>query len=183
MTPTHAQLFQVLAAARLNQSAAARVLGVSRETVRQWLLPIGGVAGLIAMAAQQEWASKEELSALTALAVLAPASRQGANRHWISDGANMSGTRHLRSVLADPTFAANMGTATAVMPQTSTVRLDGAQREFAKRVALEVALKAGLPREDVSGVLALMIDYFRRDGDPATVAQLLLGGEKNGGSE
>lgn len=181
MSPTHAQLFQVLATVRLNQSAAARVLHVSRETVRQWLLPIGGVGGLIAMAAKHEWASKEAISALTALAALAPANRQGANHEGsglAAGDANVNGIRHLRPGGDGSNLAINMSTATAAMPQSSTVRLDGVQREFAKRVALEVALKAGLPREDMSSVVARMIDYFRGQGDPETVAQLLIGGDQ-----
>lgn len=182
-------LYEALKATGFNQSAAGRLLRVSRETVRQWLLEVGGKRGLIAWAVQVGLATQAEADALAALVALAPANRQGANYDpggLAAEAANPSEIRHFPTAAGVPIFAADMSTVATPVPQSSTIRLDGPRREFAKRVALEFALKAGRPREDMSEVVARMIEYFRRLGDPGAVADLLLQSEaaaNKGGGE
>jgi len=180
MRTTPEQLFQALARVGLNQSAAARALGVTRETVRQWLRPMGGLVGILALAAKRAWASRDVLDDLAPLAVGTAKGAKGAktaNHMDTANTANATGNWHLRADEENPTVSSPMSTATLAVPQSSQVRLDGARREFAKRVALEVELKVGLPREDMSSVVGRMVDWFRDRGDPAAVAQMLIKGK------
>jgi hypothetical protein len=60
----------------------------------------------------------------------------------------------------------------------STIRVSGEARRFLKRLALEVTLLAGTPREDMSFVVALMVEHLRRSGAPDQVAAVLLEGAR-----
>jgi hypothetical protein len=122
-------LYDALAAVGFNQTHAARILGVSRETVRQRLLAAGGLDGLCT------WAMTNGSAAVAA------------------PGGN------------------DMATTTS---SNSSVQVGGENRAFLKRIALEVTLQAGTAREDMSHVVALMIEHFRRQGDAAAVASMLL---------
>lgn len=173
-----AALYRALIQTGFNQQAAGRLLAVSRETVRQRLKDVGGFAGLIAWAVNAKLASEAEGNALAALAALAPANRQRAHQADDAndeDAAKSSQIRQLTGPVGRPIFSASMST--AVIPvdaQGSTVRVIGHDREFMKRVALEVALKLGLSREDMSQVASRMIEFFRQQGDPARVAEMLI---------
>lgn len=176
------QLYEALVKACWNQSAAGRVIGVSRETVRLRLKAVGGFKGLLEWAVRTGVASQAEADAWAAVIALAPANRQPANMasdDLAPEDANSHEIRRLREKVGRPIFAADMSTmVAAAIPQSSTVRIEGTRREFAKRVALEVALKTGMPREDMSSVMARMVDYFEKLGDPASVANLLIEGPR-----
>jgi hypothetical protein len=172
------QLYDALRQTGFNQVRAAKLMGVSRETVRQRLIAVGGIPALIAWAVECGLATKDDSVALAALAALASANPGNANQG--NDGqavssANSSEIRHLRRGHALPILAGVMSGVQTASLQSSTVRVDGDDREFMKRGALEVALQLGLPREDMSGVASRMLAFFRRHGgDPAAVAKMLI---------
>jgi hypothetical protein len=168
-------LYHALKATGFNQSRAAAVMGFSRETIRQRLLDVGGFEGLIAWAVESGVASKAEADALSALASLAPANRHGANHQDSANPAKPHGPRHLTGVVGRPIFAANMSAVPIAMPpSSSSIRVDGDNRAFLKRLAVEVSLQMGTAREDMSAVVALMIEFFREKGDPGEVTALLV---------
>jgi len=172
------ELFQALQGAGFNQSAAGRLLGVSRETIRLRLIEAGGFPGLITKAAEMGLATKAEAADLAAAVALAPATRQGANQEVGANdesSANQPEIRHLRGSSGAPIFSGIMSTMPqAQIPQSTTVRVTGQERAFGKRVAVELSLKAGLPREDLSVVVTRMIGYFMARGGPDKVAEMLM---------
>lgn len=172
------QLYDALRQTGFNQVRAGKLLGVSRETVRQRLQTVGGMKALVAWAVEAGLASKEEADALAALDALAsanPGTANPARSGWAPEGANSSEIRHLTPFSGRPILGGVMSAVHTASLQSSTVRVDGEDREFLKRVALEVALKLGLPREDMSRVMSRMVAFFREQGgDPATVAQMLI---------
>jgi hypothetical protein len=150
-------------------------MGVSRETIRQRLMEVGGFEGLIAWATGEGIASESEASALAALASLAPANRQAAKQPYASDTAKPRGVRHLTPAVGRPIFAGNMSAVPiANIPSSSSIRVDGDNRAFLKRLAVEVSLRMGTAREDMSSVVALMIQFFREKGDPTAVTDMLV---------
>jgi hypothetical protein len=174
---TARDLFRAMRRADFNRSAAGRLLGVSRETVRLRLKEVGGDDALIALAVRIGEASQAEAVALAQLAALAARNRQGAN---LEHGAKHHEIRHLTGIEGGRMLSASMSAVPTVIPQSSTVRLNGEDREFAKRIALEIALKLGLPREDMSEAVSRMIGYFRaaHGDEPSKVAEALIAVEK-----
>jgi len=156
------------------------LLGVSRETIRQRLRDAGGVAGLCAWAVEHKLASQADADAWALQDALASANRQGANLATTANHSRDAKSHDFKGLTGDESgriLSSDMSAVPVAMNQRSSVKVDGSDREFAKRVALEVALRMGLPREDMSEVVSRMIAFFRRQGDPARVAQMLIDSE------
>jgi hypothetical protein len=167
-------LYHALKATGFNQSRAGRVMGFSRETIRQRLKEVGGFEGLIAWAVESGLASQAEGNALAALAALAPANRQDAKAQSGMESAKPHTVRHLTAVAGRPIFASNMSAVPIAVPGSSSIRVEGDNRAFLKRLAVEVSLRMGTAREDMSFVVGLMVEYFREKGDPTLVTDMLV---------
>jgi regulatory Fis family protein len=174
--PNHVKhlLYEALVRTKFNQVKAAKVLRVSRETVRKWLKRSGHFPGLITWAADLGLALPEELARLAPLVTANSANHEALK---VSNScAKPPLAEHILILTgAEPltTLQPAMSTDPINPTSQSTARLEGEPREYVKRVALELELIGGARPGDLSGALEHMVNHLRAKSTPRELATML----------